>query len=128
LETDSEVVRIDPLGRSTSPERPGLDASAFLRLACSILGIDVERLASRRRDSETARLRILVVTVGIERWRQQAGALAMALHKHPDGVSRWVNRGARLSAVDPDFAKDQAELDEELSRRSIERLRRGSNW
>jgi REP element-mobilizing transposase RayT len=38
--------------------------------------------------------------------------------KHPDGVSRWVNRGARLRGEDVAFAKATTELDEELSRKA----------
>ena len=68
----------------------------------------------------------LVATVGIERWGQRAGALATVLQKHPDGVSRWVNRGARLRGKDVALAKATAELDEELSRKALERFRAGA--
>ena len=115
---------VDELGRSFGLERPPLEAGDFLELACKILGTDMERLAGTRRDSDTARLRMLVVTVGIERWGQRAGVLATALQKHPDGLSRWVNRGARLRGQDVSFAQATAELDKGLSRTALKGLRR----
>jgi len=63
-----EPVFIDELGRSTGLERPSLDAEAFLNAACLILDDEIERLTSRRRDSDTAGIRQLVAAVGIERW------------------------------------------------------------
>jgi hypothetical protein len=45
-----EPVYIDELGRSTGLERPALDAQQYLLAACSILDVEFERLASRRRD------------------------------------------------------------------------------
>ena len=103
------------------------EAGVFLVLACKALGTELERLTGTRRDSETARLRMLVATVGIERWGQGAGALATVLQKHPDGVSRWVNRGARLRGEDAALAKAMVELDEELSRKALERFREGTS-
>jgi putative transposase len=125
LEAEEGHAYVDVLGRSTGLERPRLEAADFVDLACTVLATDVLRLASARRDPATARLRMLVATVGIERWGQRAGALAKVLDKHSDGVSRWVSRGAALRGEDPAFAKEAAELDEELSRQTLDRLRQG---
>ena len=109
------VVYVDELGRSTGLERPALDADQYLNAACVILGVAVERLASRRRDSETAAMRQLVAAVGIERWGQRAGRIAALLGKHPVAVSRWVAEAARARQVDPGIEQKTTRLDEELS-------------
>jgi len=126
LEREPGRAYVDELGRSTGLERPRLEAREFVTLACKALGTDVERLVSRRRDSDTARLRMLVATVGIECWGQRAGVLGTVLQKHPDGVSRWVNRSARLRGEDVAFARALADLDERLSRMALERLAEGT--
>ena len=119
------VAYVDELGRSTGFERPTLDPAGYLSMASEILGVSEGRLASGRRDRETARFRLLVATVGVERWRQRAGELAASLDKHPVAVSRWVSTGARLRAGDAEFAEDLRHLDEELSRRTIAALAGG---
>jgi REP element-mobilizing transposase RayT len=109
------VVYVDELGRSTGLERPALDAGQYLNAACAILGVAIERLASHRRDSETAAMRQLVAAVGIERWGQRAGRIATLLEKHPVAVSRWVAEAARARQFDPGIEKKMTRLDEELS-------------
>ena len=126
LEGEPGRAYVDELGRSTGLERPRLGPREFVTLACKALGTDVERLVSTRRDSDTARHRMLVATIGIERWGQRAGALGTVLQKHPDGVSRWVNRSTRLRREDVAFARALAELDERLSRIALERLAAGT--
>jgi REP element-mobilizing transposase RayT len=115
LEAD-ETVFVDELGRSTGLERPALDADQFLNAACKILDVEIERLASRRRDSETAAIRQLVAAVGIERWGQRAGKIAEILAKHPVAVSRWVAEAARSRQTDAVIEENMAGLDEELSK------------
>ena len=110
-----EVVYVDELRRSTGLERPALDADQYLNAACAILGVAIERLASHRRDSETAAMRQLVAAVGIERWGQRAGRIATLLEKHPVAVSRWVAEAARARQFDPGIEKKMTRLDEELS-------------
>jgi len=60
-------------------------------MAGEILGAEVDQLASRRQDTDTAKLRRIVASCGIERWGQRAGKIAMVLRKHPVVVSRWVS-------------------------------------
>jgi len=111
----NEAVFVDELGRSTGLERPTLDADQYLKAACTILDVEIERLASRRRDSETAAIRQLVAAVGIERWGQRAGRIASLLEKHPVAVSRWVAEVARARQADAEIEEKMTGLDEKLS-------------
>lgn len=116
---------VDEQGRSTGLERPRLEAAEFLTLACESLETEMEFLASTRRDRTRAQLRVLVATVGIERWGQRSGALAPLLRKHPDAVSRWVREGAQRRSTDREFSNAMDDLDVRLSREAIDRVRRG---
>jgi len=120
-----EPVYIDELGRSTGLERPALDAQQYLLAACSILDVEFERLASRRRDGETAALRKLVAAVGIERWGQRAGRLAALLEKHTVAVSRWVAEAARQRQAAPEYEEEIKRLDEKLSNWALDAYERG---
>jgi hypothetical protein len=125
LAGDDESVFVDELGRSTGLERPSLDADQYLHAACSILDVEIERLASRRRDRETASFRKLVSAVGIERWGQRAGRLASLLDKHTVAVSRWVAEAARQRQSDPEYEKEMKRLDEKLSIWALDAQSRG---
>lgn len=119
------AVFVDELGRSTGPERPGLDGARYLRQACAILEVEPERLASGRRDRETAALRKLVAAVGIERWGQRAGELARLLDKHTVAVSRWVSDAARQRQTDSAYEQQLLWLDEQLSEKALSAQARG---
>ena len=121
------AVFVDELGRSTGLERPALDGARFLREACAILEVEPERLASSRRDRETAALRKLVAAVGIERWGQRAGELAGLLDKHTVAVSRWVSDAARERQTNPTYEEKLRRLDEQLSERALAAQARGEN-
>jgi putative transposase len=124
LEAPVEV-SIDMLGRSTGLERPAVDPVRFVKAVCSILGVEVEVLASTRRDRKTAELRKLVAAVAVERWGQKAGRLAKLLNKHPVAVSRWVAEAARRRTEDPGFSRQMDGLDEALSDWALEAYARG---
>jgi len=68
-----------------------------------------------RKDPETTRLHQLVTTLGIERWRQRAGALGGALWKHPDVVSRWARMGAERRSREVRFSNALDRLDRSLA-------------
>lgn len=113
---------VDYLGRSTAPERPRLSVEEYLGRACRALHMEVDQLASRRRDSEVRELRELVTVLGVERFEQQVREMAAVLQKNPGSVSRWVSTAAERRASDPDFARRLRELDEKiLSKRSPRR-------
>ena len=115
LVTDGASPTIDVLRRSTEPVRPQLDAAQFVRLVCAVAGVDVDRLASRTRDRQTALARRLVVTLGVERWRQRGSDLAVVLAKHPDVVSWWVGEGVRLRLGHNRFSDQLDALDRQLA-------------
>jgi len=92
-----------------------LEAEEFIQRVCLLAGFDSEHLASRARDRDTAGKRRLVVTLGVERWRQKGTALAMVLKKNPDVVSWWVGEGIRRRLEDEEFATKLDKLDTELS-------------
>ena len=116
LDLDGGTIHVDAQGRTTDIERPSLDASDFVRTACDSAGFDAEHLASRARDRETASRRRLIVTLGVERWRQKGTALASVLRKNPDVVSWWVGEGIRRRLEDDEFALKIDLLDEALSK------------
>jgi hypothetical protein len=82
---------------------------------CELAEIDLEKLASRARDQDTAGNRTLAVTLGVERWRQKGAALARVLNKNPDVVSWWVGEGTRRRQEDEKFAARLDMLDSGLS-------------
>ena len=105
---------IDELGRSTGRVRRFLTAERYLAEVCGLLDIEVERLAGRTKERETANLRRLVAALGVERWRQRCKDLAGVLGKSPDVVSYWVVERVRRRSNDPTFAERFDELDERL--------------
>jgi len=107
--------QVDFLGRSTDLERPTLGARRFVELVCKMAELDMTRLASRVRDRDTAAMRRLVVTLGVERWRQRGTSLARVLDKNPNVVSWWVGEGVRRRLEDEDFAKELDRLDIQLA-------------
>lgn len=113
---------VDILGRSTGRERPTLPADRFLEDACRLLGVDLDRLASRARDRSTSEMRRIVVTLGVERWAQRGSDLARVLRKSPDVVSWLVGQGVRRRLGDPPFARRIDDLDRALARSATVRV------
>ena len=125
LEIDTASPKVSFLGRSTDLNRPTLEARNFVRLVCNLMGVNVEHLASRAKDRRTALNRRLVVTLGVERWRQNRAGLAEVLSKNPDVVSWWAGEGARKRIEDEGFANELNRLDEMLVAKVDESLRKG---
>ena len=61
---------------------------------------------------------IRLVTLGIERWRQNRTELAKVLQKNPDVVSWWAGEGATRRMEDAEFAGQLDRMDQELARRA----------
>jgi hypothetical protein len=110
-----DVQYVDVLGRSTGLERPDIEAGEFVRRVCDLMGVDLETVAGRGRDSVTAASRRTIATLGIERWGQRAKELARALNKHPDVVSSWASNGGVLRQADSRFREVIDDLDRRLS-------------
>jgi putative transposase len=115
LETRPGDRHVDLQGRSTGRERPSVTAEEFLKVVCRLLGAEEARLASRLRDRQTAELRRLIATLGVERWGQRGVGLAAALRKSPEVVSRWVGDGVRRRLADPAYGARLDDLDQRLA-------------
>ena len=118
LQTDANSPRVDFLGRTTDLERPSLNSAVFVGLVCGLLEIDPEVVVSRTRDRNTAAHRKLMVTLGIERWRQNRTSLAKVMRKNPDMVSFWAGEGAKSRLGDPEFAAKLDRLDDDLAKKT----------
>ena len=123
IETDRASPQVDFLGRSTDLERPTLNPEVYLETVCNLLEIDMAIVSSRVRDRGTAAARKLIVTLGVERWRQSRKGLASVLQKNPDMVSWWAGEGAKKRISDPDYAARLDRLDESLAAKVAEMTR-----
>lgn len=108
--------QLDPLGASSSPMRPALDAPEFVRRACQHEGIDLGVLTSRRRDRDIVVARELLAVLAVERYQIRVSELAALLRKPADTASRWVSRGAERRSRDRAFAARLDALDAALWR------------
>jgi REP element-mobilizing transposase RayT len=115
LEVDLTSPKVDFLSRTTDQERPTLDPAVFVETVCSLLGVDAEIVSSRVRDSGTAAARKIIVTLGVERWRQSRIGLARSLRKNPDMVSWWAGQGAKKRVEDSEYAAELDRLDRVLA-------------
>ncbi len=77
-------------------------------------------VCSRARDGQTAAARKLIVTLGVERWRQSRTGLARVLQKNPDVVSWWAGEGAKSRANDPAYATELDRLDKGVATTAAE--------
>jgi REP element-mobilizing transposase RayT len=112
----NERPTIDFQGRSTDLERPTLQSRVFVELVCNVLNVDMAHVCSRRRDRMIATVRRLIVTLGVERWRQNRTELADVLEKNPDVISWWAGEGAARRGEDSEFADQLGCADEALAR------------
>ena len=74
--------------------------------------MDVDQLASRRRDPEPRDHRELVAVPGVEKCEQRVREMAAVLKKNPGSVSHWVSTGAERPSSDPGFAQRLRAFDE----------------
>jgi hypothetical protein len=120
LEIDRSSPMTDSLGRNTDLERPTLDPTIFLETVCGLLEIDMAIVSSRVRDHGTAAARNLIVTLGVERWRQGRTGLARVLQKNPDMVSWWAGESAKSRVKDPEYAAEPDRLDKGFAAKAAE--------
>jgi REP-associated tyrosine transposase len=118
--------RLDGLGASTLPRRPRWDADTYLRLACRVLEVDREALSGRRKDESTARLRELIVLVGVEAYGVKVKECGEWLGMNPGSVSRLLARATAREREDRGFHEQRLALEERLAEleNSNERPRR----
>jgi len=111
MEAREDVPYVDYLGRSTAPERPILEAEAYLGRACKALGVEPGEIAGRSKTARLRQARELLAVVGVESYRQRVGELAAILHKNPGSVSRWVTDGAKRLGQNREFQRAAEALD-----------------
>ncbi len=102
---------LDPLGRSPGLPRPRVTAEAFLLQASRRLDIELERLRGPGQDRDVSVQRYLIAALAIERWRVSTKALADALERRADVVTRWCRRGSELRHQDDTFRERYEALD-----------------
>jgi len=92
-----------------------MTAAEVVAAAGPVLGHEIAAFAGRGYARDVTRARILLVTVGVERWRQSPRELGKALERRADVISRWVRWGAERRGSDLEFAETYDELDRQLS-------------
>jgi putative transposase len=108
------VPLLDPLGRSAGLDRPRVSAEVFLQRAGQRLGADPERLRGPGQDRDVSVQRYLIAALAVERWRVRTKALADALDRRADVVTRWCRLGAELRQHDGLFRQRYEDLDRAL--------------
>jgi putative transposase len=107
--------RCNEAKRRRMREHPELGVEEYLRRGAEVLGVDMERLASRRRTAEIVRAREALAVVGVERYGLRVKDFAHALGKHPVTATTWVMRGTARRREDRGFAKQMDRLDRLLA-------------
>ena len=79
--------------------------------------VSVERLCSRSRGADLTRQRAEFATLAIGRYGARICDVAALLSKHPNSITKWLNRGLRLERGDPAFKNRIDLLDKTVSRR-----------
>jgi REP element-mobilizing transposase RayT len=79
--------------------------------------VSVERLSSRSRGAELTLLRAEFAALAIGRYQARTCDVAALLNKHPNSITKWLNRGLLLGRDDPTFKRRVDKLDEAVSRR-----------
>lgn len=109
---------VDERGISSGLDRRGMAPDVFVAQACELLGQDVEVLRGKGYSRAESKLRMLIATLGVERWRQTARGLGEVIGRRGDVVSRWVRRGAERRLNEGDFRNLYESLDIRLSEKT----------
>jgi putative transposase len=115
LVEDAPAAWVDELGVSTGRPRIRFEAEDYVTAVCRALGTNIGELTGRGYARGDSTRRILMATVGVERWGQSSRELGKVVGRRGDVVSRWVRWGAARRGGDPDFAEAYDELDQKLS-------------
>jgi putative transposase len=106
---------LDASGISPGLARPCVEPSDFVEQACAALGVDLERLASPRRDRATVGARLAILLLAVERYGIRTRDLGRILGRSGDQVSHWTGRASRRKATDADFREKLDTLDAQLA-------------
>jgi len=115
-EDPEDAVRERRKRKRLGPEwRPDLDVDTFVTDVSEVLELDVDDLRSSSRSEELVDGRMLLMTLGVERYRLKVKALAENLRKSPDGMSQALARGIRKRAEDVEFRNKLGDLDDAIA-------------
>jgi REP element-mobilizing transposase RayT len=98
-------------------ERLGLTLDELVDRLQDLGLISVDRLSSRLRGAELTLLRTEFAALAIGRYQARTCDVAALLGKHPNSITKWLNRGLRFEREDPAFKQRVDALDEAVSRR-----------
>jgi REP element-mobilizing transposase RayT len=115
LEEIQPTAWVDEGGISSGRERRLMAPEEFVVRACEVLGQDVEILKGKGYSRRESRDRVLIATLGVERWRQQARRLGQMFGRRADVVSRWVRWGSERRERDERFEELYESLDRKMS-------------
>jgi hypothetical protein len=88
-------------GRRLAEERAELEFDELVRRAVSSGGFCLAELASRQRGEARTRGRLEFTTLAVGRYGARVCDISRLLDKHPNSVTKWLNRGLRLERDDP---------------------------
>jgi len=80
--------------------------------------LSIAELSSRSRSANLTRGRIELATLAVGRYRLKVSDISALLDKHPNLITKWLNKGLRLEREDPGFKERLDCLDAAISRQS----------
>ena len=92
-----------------------LEFGEFVARMEAVSGLSLEELSSRSRNSRIRRQRIEFATLAVGRYGLRVCDIAALVGKHPNSVTKWLNRGLRLERNDPEFRDRLDQLDAAIS-------------
>lgn len=104
-------------GRRLTEDRIELEFGDFISRLASRSDHSLADLASRHRGADRTRARVEFATLAVGRYGLRVCDIAGILDKHPNSVTKWLNRGLRLERDDPEFKNRLDELDAAISNR-----------
>lgn len=116
IEPEKPSAWLDERGASTGLDRPPLAPDVFLKCAAESLQLTVQEITGRNSGHQITRIRSLLISLAVERWRLRPSELAPYFGRRNDVVSRWVRWGARRRLEDEEFRQLYEKVDRHLSR------------
>lgn len=104
-------------GQPLAEDRLQLEFGEFVERMVTVSGVLLEDLASRDKYPALTKQRVELATLAIARYGLRVCDVAALTRKHPNSVSKWLNRGLRLERDDPEFKARLDHLDGAISRR-----------
>jgi len=103
-------------GQRLAEERSELDHRDFALRMESLSDRSLAELASRSRSADLTCGRVEFATLAVARYRLKVSDVAELLNKHPNSITKWLNKGLHLEREDPEFKKRLDHLDAAISR------------